>query len=371
MCSTSWERAPRLVLMFFLLLFLSLRCQLVTPGSCSSRRQRVNWDSGLPSLENMTCGRAEGERERGRVGRKKWKKLWESVDKVKLKWTYLCLNIRCVCYHNLHHFHIQNHAMPFISATFAKLHHRSTLYCVTSSRSILLFFIVSSISALYLNSSTALLDAMERLNALNGDSFQPFPGPLQIVACLCFCFFFSSPFFWYHISPAWHKGKCVASLSLWSCNFICVSLMAISHYPDEKLLTIDRECLFNHQGYSISLSLSVYPSVCLNSPCFHMCPLARLPLAEQLRYHSPLPPFKEGGWHIVSSHFVLGVVSNGLWKDGSHLSPCCLWRMATCLHFCSDGPRPLFAGAEWDVQLPKRRAGLRTVLLLFLPAHYD
>lgn len=129
----------------------------------------------------------------------------------------------------------------------------------------------------------------------------------------------------------------------------------------------------NRRGMPFQLrGLLILPiSVCLDSPCFHMCPVARLPLAEQLWFRSPWPPFKEAGWHIVSSHFVLGVVSNGLWKDGSHLSPYCIWRMATCLHFCSDGPRPLFASAEWNVQLPKRRAGPRTVLLLFLPAQYN
>lgn len=42
---------------------------------------------------------------------------------------------------------------------------------------------------------------------------------------------------------------------------------------------------------------------------------------------------KKGGgdWRIMSSHFVLGEVSTGLWKDGFHLSPRWLWRMATCV----------------------------------------
>lgn len=98
--------------------------------------------------------------------------------------------------------------------------------------------------------------------------------------------------------------------------------------------------------------------VSLASPQLHVCPLACLPLAWQLGLYSPWPPVKEWVWRIVSSHFVLGEVSNGPWKHGSHLSPHWLWRMGTCLHCGSDGPRPLFAGAEWDVQLPKRRAGL-------------
>lgn len=87
-----------------------------------------------------------------------------------------------------------------------------------------------------------------------------FPGPLQIVACLCFCFFFSSPFFFFLLIPffpAWHKGMC-ASLSLRSSKFICLSLMAISHCHNTKLLTVVGECLFSHSGYSSSLF-----SVCL------------------------------------------------------------------------------------------------------------
>lgn len=119
--------------------------------------------------------------------------------------------------------------------------------------------------------------------------------------------------------------------------------------------TVSEECLFNHDSYSSSLSLSVWLRLS------HVCARAHLPVARQLWLYSPWPAFKDGGWRIVSSHFVLGEVSNGLWKDGSHLSEVGLWRMATCLHCGSDGWRPLCAGAEWDMQLPKRRAVLHTI----------
>lgn len=82
-----------------------------------------------------------------------------------------------------------------------------------------------------------------------------FPGPLQIVARLCFCFFFSSPFFWYHFFQlstsvrVWQVCHC-GPLSLFVYHSLC-------HCHNTKLLTIDRECLFNYDSYSSSLSLSV------------------------------------------------------------------------------------------------------------------
>ena len=168
-------------------------------------------------------------------------------------------------------------------------------------------------------------------------------------------------FLWYHFFPAWHKGTCVASLSWRPSKFICLSLMAISHCHNTKLPTIDRECLFNHDSSSSSLSPSVWLRLAFMRALLLVCRWPSSCGFTALGLHS------RGGWRIVSSHFVLGEVSDGLWKDGSHLSPYWLWRMATCLHSCSDGPRPLFAGAEWDMQLPKRRAGLRFPLP---PSHY-
>lgn len=51
---------------------------------------------------------------------------------------------------------------------------------------------------------------------------------------------------------------------------ICLSLMAVSHYHNTKLPTIDRECVFNHPGRSSSPA----PPVCLALPHFRVCPLA-------------------------------------------------------------------------------------------------
>lgn len=60
-----------------------------------------------------------------------------------------------------------------------------------------LFSVIFSVPSIYLTASIAPphAQAMERLNVLNSDSSQPFPGPLQIVARLCFCFFLLFPFF--------------------------------------------------------------------------------------------------------------------------------------------------------------------------------
>lgn len=72
-------------------------------------------------------------------------------------------------------------------------------------------------------------------------------------------FFFSSPFFLIpFFFPAWHKGTRVASLSWRPSKFICLSLMTISYCHNTKLPTIDRECLFNHDSSSSSLSPSVW-----------------------------------------------------------------------------------------------------------------
>lgn len=89
------------------------------------------------------------------------------------------------------------------------------------------------------------------------------------MAPLCFCFFFSSLFpdtflifFFFFCLCVWQVCCCG--------TFICLSLMAASHYHNTKLPTIDRECLFNHCGRSSSPT----PLVCLALPHFHVCPLA-------------------------------------------------------------------------------------------------
>lgn len=146
---------------------------------------------------------------------------------------------------------------------------------------------------------------------------------------------------------------------LWSSEFIYLLLVVISRCHNKMLPTTEREFILNHCSFSLSTSLFVW-----TSPCFHVWPFARLPLAQQLQLCSSWPAFKEGrgAWRIMSSHFVLGEVSTGLWKDGFHLSPCWLWRMATYLCCVCDGPRPVSPSAEWNLQLPKRRAGLSPCL---------
>lgn len=213
------------------------------------------------------------ERPRGRSERR-----CGSVDQVKLKWSYLRLNIGFASHHNVHHFHNQNHFNNSLSHTAALLHSVSSSDHVTFMKSILVF--LYHLFYLYF-----ILECTHRptLCSCHGKTectkwwFIPaFPGPLQVVACLCFCFFFffSSPFFLIPIFPAWHKGMCVASLSLLSPTFICVSVMAISHCHNAKLLTVDWECLFNHNGFTLP------PDPCLSSFArLHVCPLARRPLA--------------------------------------------------------------------------------------------
>lgn len=88
---------------------------------------------------------------------------------------------------------------------------------------------------------------MERLNAINGDSFQPFrPLNCGSAMLLLFLFFFSFScnFFFFFCLCVWQVCCCG--------TFICLSLMAVSHYHNTKLPTIERECLFNQPGHSSS-----------------------------------------------------------------------------------------------------------------------
>lgn len=119
-----------------------------------------------------------------------------SVDKVKPELSYLCLSIRCAYCHNVHHFQIQNHFGTSLYSSVAHLSISETNIIICG-----LFFFP------YLFS----LFILKRVHRWSSGSchgktectkwwFIPaFPGPLQNVARLCFCFFFSSAFFfWYH-----------------------------------------------------------------------------------------------------------------------------------------------------------------------------
>lgn len=122
-----------------------------------------------------------------------------SVDKVKLKWSYLCLSIRCVYRHNVHHFHIQNH---FGTSLYSSVAHLSILDSVIT---ICRLFFLCYLFYLF------ILKCVHRCSSgsCHGKTectkwwFIPaFPGPLQNVARLCFCFFFSSAIFLIPFFPA-------------------------------------------------------------------------------------------------------------------------------------------------------------------------
>lgn len=111
---------------------------------------------------------------------------------------------------------------------------------------------------------TSSTRAMERLNAINGDSFQSFR-PLNCGSAMLLLFLF---FFFFSL---WLFFFCLCVWQVCCCGtFICLSLMAVSHYHNTKLPTIDRECLFNQPGQSSSPT----PPVCLALPHFHVCSLA-------------------------------------------------------------------------------------------------
>lgn len=164
----------------------------------------------------------------------------------------------CVYRHNTHHFHIKKKTFRHLNEALRPIYPFSTSNHFTFIVSFSIF-LYSFISASFSDVSIATLSAraMERLNTLNGDSFQPFRGLSELWHSKCFCFFFvSSPFSLVPFFPARHQHMCVVSLSLWSSKFICLPLIATSHCHNTKLLTVDRECLFNHDSYSSSSSSS-------------------------------------------------------------------------------------------------------------------
>lgn len=119
---------------------------------------------------------------------------------------------------------------------------------------------------------------------------------------------------------------CVASLSLRS-KFICLSLMAISRCHTTKLLTIDRECLFNRDSSSSSPSPS--PSVWLRLA--FMCALSLV-----CRWPSSCG-FTALGLHSKRGVDALCQVILSLGKSAMGNGKMAL----TCLHTGSDGWLPV------------------------------
>lgn len=196
---------------------------------------------------------------------------------------------------------------------------------------------------------------MERLNAINGDSFQPFrPLNCGSAMLLLFLFFFSFSCNFFFFFFAYVCGK-----------FAVVVLLFVYHsWLWATITTQSCQQLSGNVFLTSRATLPPLPRLSVWLCLTFMCVLS--PLAWQLCLSSLWPSVKEQGWRIVSSHFVLGEVSDGPWKDGSHLSPRWLWWMVTCLRGGSGGPRPPCTGAEWDAQLPKRTA-MRHAPLYFYP----
>lgn len=139
----------------------------------------------------MTLQWLEREREReGKRGRSE--RNCGSVDKVKLKWSYLCLNITTICTTSifetisipLFFSPLLSDFAPFPLWTVSPLLHFFFLYYI--------FYLCFILECVQCSSLCSCHGKTERTKWW----FIPaFPGPLQIVARLCFCFFFSSPFF--------------------------------------------------------------------------------------------------------------------------------------------------------------------------------
>lgn len=137
-------------------------------------------------------------------------------------------------------------------------------------------------------------------------------------------------FLWYHFFPAWHKGTCVASLSWRPSKFICLSLMAISHCHNTKLPTIDRECLFNHDSSSSSLSPSVWLRLAFMHALLLVCRWPSSCGFTALGLHSG-----EGGFDALCQVILsLGKSAMGYGKMA-----------LTCLHTGSDGWLPVSIAA--------------------------
>lgn len=142
------------------------------------------------------------------------------------------------------------------------------------------------------------------------------------MAPLCFCFFFSCSLF-----PETFFCLCVWQVCCCG-TFICLALMAASHYHNTKLPTIDRECLFNHPGRSSSPA----PPVCLALPHFHVRPLAIGPAAV---------PFTAFGLQSKSRVDALCQVILSLGKSATGHGKMAL----TCLYTGSDGWVPVSVAA--------------------------
>lgn len=138
----------------------------------------------------------------------------------------------------------------------------STLHCVTSIMLIFFFFKSSFLSLLY--TWTRPLPFLMLVpwkewthwmvihSSLSGASPNCGSPVLLLFLLFSFFFFFSDTIFFQlgtrvSVWQVCHRGPS---------KFICLSVITISHCHNTKLLTIDRECLFNH-GDSSHLSPSV------------------------------------------------------------------------------------------------------------------
>lgn len=159
-----------------------------------------------------------------------------------------------------------------------------------------------------------------------------FPGPLRIVAqqmlLLFFFFFVSSPFFSCTIFFQPGTSTCV----WWVCHCGPPSLFV---YHSLLQATVTTQSCWQSTGNAFLTMTAILPprprrlSSVASLSCVSSS-LSAIGLAAGALQCS-VPSQRVGFWRIVSSHFVLGEVSNGPWKDGSHLSPRWLWPMVTCL----------------------------------------
>lgn len=204
-------------------------------------------------------------------------------------------------------------------------------------------FLYSFISASFSDVSIATLSAraMERLNTLNGDSFQPFRGLSELWHSKCFCFFFFLRFFSFFSCTIFFQ-PCTSTCVWWVCHCGPPSLFV---YHSLLQATVTTQSCWQSTGNAFLTMTAILPprprrlSSVASLSCVSSS-LSAIGLAAGALQCS-VPSQRVGFWRIVSSHFVLGEVSNGPWKDGSHLSPHWLWPMVTCLQYGSDGPRPV------------------------------
>lgn len=115
---------------------------------------------------------------------------------------------------------------------------------------------------------------MERLNILNGDSFQPFRCLSKLWLSSASAFFFLLLFFWYHFFQ-FGTSLCVWRVCHYGpLRFICLLVTPISHRHNIKQPTIDKECLFNYDSYSSYSGLSSFTSGSCVSSCLSAIGLA-------------------------------------------------------------------------------------------------